>query len=78
MPGSFLTAAACALSPSETGCLNLTLTLPSRDIFLFSLLFDFGMASANIWSQILLTKKRKNDAVSVGQQQLYQKNGVKG
>lgn len=33
----------------------------------------FGTASANIWSQILLTEKRKNDAVCVRQQDLYQK-----
>lgn len=58
---------------SEPRCFSLTLTLPSRNTFLFSLLFIFGTASANIWSQILLTEKRKNDAVCVRQQDLYQK-----
>lgn len=73
MPGLFLSAAACALSLLDTGCPSLTLTLPSRKTFLFSLLFVFGLASANIWYQMLLTEKRKNYAVLVGQQQLYQK-----
>lgn len=45
-----------------------------ENIFVFSsLLFVFGLASANIWYQMLLTEKRKNYAVLVGQQQLYQK-----
>lgn len=63
MLGLFFTVAAYALSILEPGCPSLTLTLLFRNSLFFSLLFIFGMASANIWSQILLTKKRKNDAV---------------